>query len=80
MKLNFGSQISSLSRKAGQNINALARLKNYLKSDQRNLLINSVINSQFNYCPLIWVFSSRYLNKPLNSIHKLALRFIYNDN
>ena len=53
MKLNFGSHISCLSRKTGQNINTLARLKNYLKSDQRNLLINSIIKSQFTYCTLI---------------------------
>ena len=79
MKLNFESHICSLFRKAGQNINALARLKNYLKPDQRNLLINSVIKSQFTYCPLMWVFPSCYLNKALNNIHKLALRLIYND-
>ena len=79
MKLNFGSHISSLSRKAGQNINVLARLKNYLTSDQRNLLINSVIKSQFTYCPLVWVFSSHFRNDAINSIHKLAPRLIYND-
>ena len=54
-KLNFESHIaSSLCRKADQKISALARLKNYLTSDQRNLLLNSVIKSQFTYCPLIW--------------------------
>ena len=52
-KLNFESHIGSLCRKAGQKISALARLKNYLKSNQRNLLLNSVIKSQFTYCPLI---------------------------
>ena len=42
-KLNFQSHIGSLCRKAGQKINALARLKNYLTSDLRNLLLNAVI-------------------------------------
>ena len=45
-KLNFESHVGSLCRKAGQKISALARLKNYLTSDQRNLLLNSVIKSQ----------------------------------
>ena len=69
-KLNFESHIGSLYRKAGQKITALARLKNYLKSDQRNLLLNSVIKSQFTYCPLIWMFTSRYLNNALSNIHE----------
>ena len=46
-KLNFKSHIHSLCRKAGQKINTIARLKSNLTSDQRNLLLNSVINSQF---------------------------------
>ena len=46
-KLNFESHIGSLCRKAGQKINALTRLKNYFTSDQRNLLLNSFIKSQF---------------------------------
>ena len=79
-KLNFESHIaSSLCRKADQKISALARLKNYLTSDQRNLLLNSVIKSQFTYCSLIWMFTSRYLNNALNNIHERALRLVYND-
>ena len=78
-KLNFESHITSLCRKAGQKINALARLKNYLTLDQRNLLLNSVIKSQFTYCPLIWMFTSHYLNNALNNIHERALRLIYNN-
>ena len=36
IKLNFESHIGSLCKKAGQKINALARVKNYLTLDQRN--------------------------------------------
>ena len=78
-KLNFESHIGSLCRKAGQKISALARLKNYLTSDQRKSLLNSVIKSHFTYCPLIWMFTSRYLNNALNNVHERALRLIYND-
>ena len=45
-KLNFESQIGSLCRKAGQEF-SVPRLKNYRTSDQRNLLLNSVIKTQF---------------------------------
>ena len=78
-KLNFESHIGSLCRKAGHKISALAKLKNYLTSDQRNLLLNSVMKSQFTYCPLIWMFTSRYLNNALNNIHERALRLLCND-
>ena len=78
-KLNFESYIGSLCRNAGQKINASARLKNYLTSGQRNLLLNSVLNCQFTYCLLIWMFTSHYLNNALNNIHERALRLIYND-
>ena len=78
-KLNFESYIGSLCRNAGQKINASARLKNYLTSDQRNLLLNSVLNCQFTYCLSIWMFTSHYLNNALNNIHDRALRLIYND-
>ena len=79
-KPNFESHIGSLCRKAGKKINTLARLKNYLKSDQRNLLLNSFITSSFTYCPLIWMFMSCYLNNALNNIHEWALRLICNKN
>ena len=36
-KLNIESHISSLCKKAGHEINSLARLNIYLKSDQRNV-------------------------------------------
>ena len=78
-KLNFESYIGSLCRNAGQKINASARLKSYLTSDQRNLLLNSVLNCQFTYCLSIWMFTSHYLNNALNNIHDRALRLIYND-
>ena len=38
-KLNFQSHKGSLCRKASQEINALLSLKNFLTSDQRNLLL-----------------------------------------
>ena len=78
-KLNFDSHITSLCKKAGQKLSALARINHYLTQDQKLLLLNSVVNSQFSYCPLIWMFTSHYLNNALNSIHKRALRLTYND-
>ena len=78
-KLNFDSHITSLCKKAGQKLSALARINHYLTQDQKLLLLNSVVKSQFSYCSLIWMFTSRYLSNALNSILERALRLIYND-
>ena len=43
------------------------------------MLLNLAVKSQFSYSLLIGMFTSRYLNNALNSIHKRALPLIYND-
>ena len=47
---------------------------------KRKSLIKAFITSQFNYCPLIWMFHSRELNYCINRIHEPALRLVYQDN
>ena len=35
--------------------------------------------SQFNYCPLAWMFHNRSLNHKINKLHERCLCVIYND-
>ena len=42
-------------------------------------MMKPFIQSQFGYCPLIWMFYSRGLNNKRNLIHERALRSTYND-
>ena len=42
--------------------------------------MKSFINSQFGYCPLVWMFHSRKINNRINKIHERALRIVFNDN
>ena len=37
------------------------------------------IISQFNYCPLVWIFRTKQLNSRINSLHEKALRVTYQD-
>ena len=39
--------------------------------------MKAFIESQFNYCPLTWMFYSRQLNNKLNKLHERALRLVY---
>ena len=64
---SFDNHIKSLCTKAGRKLNALARISNYLTYDQKRFLLNSIIKSQFSYCPLIWMFCSHSLNNLFNS-------------
>ena len=41
--------------------------------------MKSFIESQFSYCPLVWMFCSRKSNRKINYIHERALRITYND-
>ena len=42
------------------------------------VLMNSFYTSQFNYCPLVWMFHSRTMNiKPI--AHERYLRIVYSD-
>ena len=70
-KFKFDSIITSLCKKAGQEGSVLARINHYLTPDQKILLLNSVVNFQFSYYPLIWMFISRYLKKCIKQHSRL---------
>ena len=43
------------------------------------LNVKTFVESQFNYCPLIWMFHSRHLNNKINNVHEKALTIVYFD-
>ena len=75
-KLSFRKHIEDLCKKANQKLHALARLSTYIDPLKLEILINSFIKSQFNYCPLVWMFLDRVLNSKLNLIQERALRMV----
>ena len=78
-KLSFENHVSSLCKKASQKLHALTRIVNYMNLSKRKALMKTFVISQFNYCPLVWMFHSRKLNHRINSIHERALRVTYQD-
>ena len=78
-KLNFNLHIDIICKSALNQPNVLVRLKRYLGHEGKFVLVNSFIYSNFNYCPLVWMFSSkRSLNK-IENLQKRALRFVLDD-
>ena len=76
-RLNFDYHISELCEKAGKKFNALTRIFKYMDILQRKLIANAFIMSQFSYCPLVWMFHSRAMERRTNRIHERTLRLIY---
>ena len=71
--------INKLCKSAGNELNTLTRLKSFLGLKERAVLINSFIYSNFDYCPLVWMFSHKKSLDKIESLHKRALRFPLND-
>ena len=77
--LNFNSHLSTLCKKVGQKVTVLARIAKLLPFHKRRILLKTFIESQFSYCPLVWMFCSRQMNRKINHVHERALRLVYND-
>ena len=78
-ELNFNTHISNLCKKGNQKLHALARISKYLSKDKLKIIMKTFIISQFNYCPLVWMFHNRTMNNKINRLHERALRIVYND-
>ena len=59
-KLNLNLRISNICRSATNQLNALIQRKSFSSSNAKRVLINSYIISNFNYFPLVWIFSTAY--------------------
>ena len=77
-RFTFSNHIKELCKKASQKISALSKISNQLNDSEKNLF-NAVVKSQFNYCPLVWIFCSKISNNMINKVHERALRVILGD-
>ena len=78
-KLNCDDHISNRCKKACGELNALVRIAPFIGLPKRRILKNACFNSQFSYCPLIWMCRSRTNDRKINRFHERCPRFICND-
>ena len=57
-RLNFNLHINTICEYASNQLNALVRLKKLLSFEQKKVLVNSFVLSNFDYCPLVSFISS----------------------
>ena len=77
--LSFETHLKTLCKKVNQKVSALARIAGILPFQKRHILLKTFIESQFSYCPLVWMFCSSTMNNKINRIHERALRIVYRD-
>ena len=72
--LNFNEHVTKLSKKGSQKLHALARVSKYFSKEKMRVIMKTFITSQFNYCPLTWMFHNRTFNNKINRLHERTLR------
>ena len=55
------------------------RVSKYMSEEKLRILMKTFIESQFNYCPLVWMFDSKRIDSRINKLHERALRVVYKD-
>ena len=78
-ELSFSEHVSELCKKAGKKLNALSRLCKVLSFKKRKSLVKAYFESQFKYCPLVWMCCNRTLNNKMNALHYRSLQIVYKD-
>ena len=78
-KLNFNYHINNICKSASNQLNALIRLKHLLGFEERKVLVNTFVMSNFNYCSLVWNFSTAQSLNKIENLQKRALHFLLND-
>ena len=74
-KLNFEQHISELCRKVASQLDVLKRLKQFIGFSERKILVQSFKFSNFDYCPLVWYFSSAMALQKLKRFKNVPLDF-----
>ena len=77
--LTFDEHVNNICLKASRQISALQRLTGFIDMPGRKAIYNSFIVSNFNYCPLVWFFTSRESINKMQKIQERALRFVLKD-
>ena len=55
-KLSFEKHIFILCNNASNQLNAIGRIQKFMGFKGKEVLLNSFVHSNFNYCPLVWQF------------------------
>ncbi len=78
-KLKFDKHVNIICKKAARYINVMYHFKGVFDLKKRQIIYNTFILPNFNYCPIIWHFCRKTCTKKIEAIQERALRFMFND-
>ena len=76
-KPNFDMHISKLCGKSAGQLNALHRLNIYLGFEEKEILVNSFISGNFDYCPLVSNLCSKNSPNKIENIQKKGFKISF---
>ena len=77
-KLKFDEHVNNFCKNACQKLNALARIATFMNIEKKILIMKAFIESQFGYCPLIWMLCSHNSMNKINKIQARTPHLLYN--
>ncbi len=78
-QLKFDEHVKALCKNTNKKVSAFSCVAPYLNNEKGKILYNTFIMSNFNYCPLIWMYHGKTSNNQVDRAQKRALRILHND-
>ena len=78
--LSWRKHINLCVQRAMGNFIAISKYKRFLNKDAKLLLVESMVLSQFNFCDAVYLNIDIYLQKKIQKMQDLCLRFIFDIN
>ena len=73
-QLKFDDHIKALCQTANRKVSAFSRVANFLNYEKGRILCNTFVMSNFNYCPLIWMYHGKTSSNRVDHVQNRALR------
>ena len=78
--LSFDKHVGDLCKTAASRLNTLKRLRPFITSEKTSKsLVHAFVLAHFNYCPLVWYFTTAKQLDKMEKIHERALKFVTDD-
>ena len=77
-KLHFEQPMNGICKLAANQVNTFIRSKCFKSFQERKVIVNSFVISNFNYSTLVWIFASSKSLTKIENLHKKALLFMLN--
>ena len=78
-ELSFNHHINNIYKFLSNQPNTIIRLNRLLRFKERKVLVNTFVISNFNYCSIVYNFSSTQSLKKIENLQKRGLRFLLRD-